>query len=147
MSIYYMSYDLHLVYIYLQNKHLPAKCTARVVNYLTAKYPLMEPMRAPYLQRFRNSILVYAIRHGSHDPHWGMGFPASKPKFVTPPNYPCYRSKCFWSVLVAFCWHFSEHFSIPTPCILVYQHCHLHQNATKMPPKQKCIVKSFQNDF
>ena len=58
-----------IFYIYLQrNIYLPVKCTARVVNYLTAKYPLIE-LACPckYIVNPKRHF-VYALHHRSHDP-------------------------------------------------------------------------------
>ena len=69
------------IFILQRNIYLPVKCTARIVDYLTAKYPLIE------LARIRKYIVnpkwhfVYALRHRSRDP-WR--FPASKLKIGTP---------------------------------------------------------------
>ena len=58
-----------IFYIYLQrNIYLPVKCTARVVNYLTAKYPLIELAHAhKYIVNLKWH-LVYALCHRSCDP-------------------------------------------------------------------------------
>ena len=37
---------MHLLYLLQRNIYLPVKCTARIVDYLTAKYPLIELARA-----------------------------------------------------------------------------------------------------
>ena len=56
-------------YIYLQrNIYLPVKCTARVLNYLTAKYHLIELAHArKYIVNMKRHF-VYALHHRSHDP-------------------------------------------------------------------------------
>ena len=58
-----------IFYIYLQkNIYLPMKYTARVVNYLTVKYPLIDlaHTRKYIVNQKRHS--VYALCHRSHDP-------------------------------------------------------------------------------
>ena len=57
-----------IFYIYLQrNIYLPVKCTARVVNYLTAKYPLIElACTRKYIVNLKWHF-VYALHHRSRD--------------------------------------------------------------------------------
>ena len=58
-----------IFYIYLQrNVYLPVKCTERVVNYLTAKYPLIELARARKYIVNPKWHFVYALCHRSRDP-------------------------------------------------------------------------------
>ena len=58
-----------IFYIYLQrNIYLPVKYTARVVNYLTAKYPLIELACAHKYIVNPKWHFVYALHHRSLDP-------------------------------------------------------------------------------
>ena len=58
-----------IFYIYLQrNIYLPVKCTARVVNYLTAKYPLIELAHTRKYIVNPKRHFVYALHHRSCDP-------------------------------------------------------------------------------
>ena len=57
-----------IFYIYLQRDiYLPVKCTARIVNYLTAKYPLIELACTRKYIGNPKWHFVYAPRHRSHD--------------------------------------------------------------------------------
>ena len=55
-------------YLLQRNIYLPVKYTARIVDYLTAKYPLMELARArKYIVNLKWHF-VYTLHHRSCDP-------------------------------------------------------------------------------
>ena len=59
---------IHKIYLSQRNIYLPVKYTARIVGYLTAKYPLMELACArKYIVNLKWHF-VYTLHHGSHDP-------------------------------------------------------------------------------